>query len=235
MFLWLTLPETMDSVRAAERRAGRRRRLRSGAAFYPGDRKFNTLRLNFTACEPDTIAKASRAWPGSSRDNIAAYRFFFAAVFLRAGFFAGLRDFAAAFFFAGFPARADVVRALVAGLRLVPALRRALGAGAAEAMSMIASPDTGSVTPRSAPNSSRQCRKVSSSPIIRGRAPDDVVEGFPFPDGAVSAVTGLHQRKAPCAAETVKSETSMCGYEFLLVIRFDAKAHHVESAHCCPL
>src|SRR6185369_260854 len=78
---------------------------------------------------PTSSARAARGWPSSSRGG--NYRFRLAVAFLRAGFFAGLRaDFAPAFFFVGFPARAEVVRALFAGLRLVPALRRALGAAA---------------------------------------------------------------------------------------------------------
>src|ERR1051326_4026974 len=55
MFLWLTLPETMDSTALLKDAFAQGIAFVPGAAFYPGDRKFNTLRLNFTACEPATI------------------------------------------------------------------------------------------------------------------------------------------------------------------------------------
>jgi DNA-binding transcriptional MocR family regulator len=55
MFLWLTLPETMDSSELLKSALAEGIAFVPGAAFYPDDRKFNTLRLNFTACEPATI------------------------------------------------------------------------------------------------------------------------------------------------------------------------------------
>ena len=55
MFLWLTLPETMDSSELLKDALAQGIAFVPGAAFYPDDRKFNTLRLNFTACEPATI------------------------------------------------------------------------------------------------------------------------------------------------------------------------------------
>ena len=55
MFLWLTLPETMDSAALLKDALAEGVAFVPGAAFYPGDRKHNTLRINFTACDPDTI------------------------------------------------------------------------------------------------------------------------------------------------------------------------------------
>jgi DNA-binding transcriptional MocR family regulator len=55
MFVWLTLPDEMDSGALLTRA------IAAGIAFVPGDAFFpdrkprNTLRLNFTACEPETI------------------------------------------------------------------------------------------------------------------------------------------------------------------------------------
>jgi len=55
MFLWLTLPETIDSAELLKDSLAQGIAFVPGAAFYPGDAKRNTLRLNFTACEADTI------------------------------------------------------------------------------------------------------------------------------------------------------------------------------------
>jgi DNA-binding transcriptional MocR family regulator len=55
MFLWLTLPETMNSAELLKHALAEGIAFVPGAAFYPADRKRNTLRLNFTACDPDTI------------------------------------------------------------------------------------------------------------------------------------------------------------------------------------
>ncbi len=55
MFIWLTLPETMDSGALMNEALALGIAFVPGAAFYPGEPKRNTLRLNFTACETDTI------------------------------------------------------------------------------------------------------------------------------------------------------------------------------------
>ena len=55
MFLWLTLPEPMDSAELLKDALSEGVAFVPGAAFYPDERKHNTLRLNFTACEPDMI------------------------------------------------------------------------------------------------------------------------------------------------------------------------------------
>ncbi len=55
MFLWLSLPEAMDSSELLKEALAQGIAFVPGAAFYPGEAKRNTLRLNFTACEPDII------------------------------------------------------------------------------------------------------------------------------------------------------------------------------------
>jgi DNA-binding transcriptional MocR family regulator len=55
MFTWLTLPEEMNSAELLTKALSDGIAFVPGASFYPDDRKLNTLRLNFTACDPDTI------------------------------------------------------------------------------------------------------------------------------------------------------------------------------------
>lgn len=55
MFIWLTLPQEMNAAELLKEALTEGVAFVPGASFYADDRKLNTLRLNFTACEPQTI------------------------------------------------------------------------------------------------------------------------------------------------------------------------------------
>lgn len=55
MFLWLTLPEGMDTDQIWEKALEQKIAFVPGAPFYPEHPKKNTLRLNFSNSNPDTI------------------------------------------------------------------------------------------------------------------------------------------------------------------------------------
>jgi DNA-binding transcriptional MocR family regulator len=55
MFIWVTLPEGLDGAQLLAEAIELGVAFVPGAAFFAGDRKRNTLRLNFSLCDPDTI------------------------------------------------------------------------------------------------------------------------------------------------------------------------------------
>jgi DNA-binding transcriptional MocR family regulator len=55
MFIWLTLPETMDSGELLQEALAMGVAFVPGASFFPDNPKRNCLRLNFSLCEPATI------------------------------------------------------------------------------------------------------------------------------------------------------------------------------------
>ena len=55
MFLWLSLPEGIDADQIWEKALEQKIAFVPGAPFYPEHPKKNTLRLNFSNSDPDTI------------------------------------------------------------------------------------------------------------------------------------------------------------------------------------
>jgi DNA-binding transcriptional MocR family regulator len=55
MFVWVTLPDKMDAALLLKDALAEGIAFVPGESFFPGNRLKNTMRLNFTACEPDTI------------------------------------------------------------------------------------------------------------------------------------------------------------------------------------
>lgn len=57
MFLWVTLPEGMTAISFGEKCAEKGVAICPGDAFYEYNRKVQTLRLNYTNCDDETIEK----------------------------------------------------------------------------------------------------------------------------------------------------------------------------------
>jgi DNA-binding transcriptional MocR family regulator len=55
MFIWVTLPESIDAAALLAEAIGAGVAFVPGAAFFPDNPKHNTLRLNFTACDLSAI------------------------------------------------------------------------------------------------------------------------------------------------------------------------------------
>lgn len=60
MFLWLTLPATLDAAALLERAVVRRVAFVPGAPFHPRGGGANTLRLNFSHSDPARISEGVR-------------------------------------------------------------------------------------------------------------------------------------------------------------------------------
>jgi DNA-binding transcriptional MocR family regulator len=55
MFVWVTLPETMDAAELLVDALAVGVAFVPGAAFFPDNKKHNTMRLNFSAADPASI------------------------------------------------------------------------------------------------------------------------------------------------------------------------------------
>jgi len=55
MFVWVSLPETIDTGELLKAALAEGIAYVPGASFFPADKQHNHLRLNFTACPPETI------------------------------------------------------------------------------------------------------------------------------------------------------------------------------------
>ena len=60
MFLWLTLPEALDSAELLKHAMARGIMFVPGAGFHPDRRGSNTLRLNFVSASPEKIEAGVR-------------------------------------------------------------------------------------------------------------------------------------------------------------------------------
>ena len=57
LFVWAELPEGMDTLPLLEKAVARKVAYIPGTHFYPDGGHANTLRLNFSACEPARITQ----------------------------------------------------------------------------------------------------------------------------------------------------------------------------------
>jgi 2-aminoadipate transaminase len=60
LFLWVTLPETLDSIAILEKAIDNKVAFVPGTAFYPGGGGQNTMRLNFSNAQPEQIETGIR-------------------------------------------------------------------------------------------------------------------------------------------------------------------------------
>jgi 2-aminoadipate transaminase len=60
LFLWVTLPERLDSVAILEKAVENKVAFVPGTAFYPGGGGQNTMRLNFSNAQPEQIKTGIR-------------------------------------------------------------------------------------------------------------------------------------------------------------------------------
>jgi 2-aminoadipate transaminase len=68
MFVWVTLPETIDAGRLLERAIGQGVAFVPGAPFFAGAPQVNTLRLSFVTVPPERIAAGVRTLAGLIRE-----------------------------------------------------------------------------------------------------------------------------------------------------------------------
>jgi 2-aminoadipate transaminase len=64
MFVWVVLPEGLDSARLLRQSLRAHVVFAPGASFYASDPEPNTLRLNFTRASPDAIRNGMRTLGG---------------------------------------------------------------------------------------------------------------------------------------------------------------------------
>jgi DNA-binding transcriptional MocR family regulator len=64
MFVWLTIPETLDASRLLATAMARGVIFVPGAGFHPDGRGANTLRLNFVSASPERIEAGVRVLAG---------------------------------------------------------------------------------------------------------------------------------------------------------------------------
>jgi 2-aminoadipate transaminase len=60
LFLWVTLPENLDSLAILEKAIAHKVAFVPGSAFYPGGGGQNTMRLNFSNAQPEQIQSGIR-------------------------------------------------------------------------------------------------------------------------------------------------------------------------------
>jgi 2-aminoadipate transaminase len=74
LFLWVTLPEGMDTVALFKKAVEKKVAFVPGHSFHPDGTGKNTMRLNFSYCKPELIREGIARLATAIKEELAASR-----------------------------------------------------------------------------------------------------------------------------------------------------------------